>query len=61
MMALWAGCIAGALTEDEYRTKLAAAGFTDIELEVLKAYDTEDVPEEVMCCVPAGLSPARRH
>lgn len=55
MLALWAGCIAGALTEEEYRAKLATAGFTGIGMEVLKAYDAGDVPEEVMCCVPEGL------
>src|SRR5580704_4811695 len=26
-MELWVGCVAGALTDDEYRTKLAKAGF----------------------------------
>src|ERR1700746_3681117 len=26
-MELWVGCVAGALTDDEYRTKLATAGF----------------------------------
>ena len=31
-MAQWTGCIAGALTEDEFRDGLAAAGFTDIEI-----------------------------
>jgi arsenite methyltransferase len=31
-MAAWTGCIAGALTEDEFRAKLAAAGFVDIEI-----------------------------
>jgi len=30
---LWAGCIAGALEESEYRSKLAAAGFDQIEVE----------------------------
>jgi SAM-dependent methyltransferase len=29
----WAGCIAGALSENEYRRGLAEAGFTDIDLE----------------------------
>src|SRR6202522_3556265 len=28
---LWVGCIAGALEENEYRTKLASAGFENIE------------------------------
>lgn len=41
-MELWVGCIAGALTEDEYRGKLAAAGFTDIELETTRVYNVED-------------------
>ena len=31
-MAAYTGCIAGALTEDEFRAGLAAVGFTDIEI-----------------------------
>jgi SAM-dependent methyltransferase len=31
-MEQWTGCIAGALTEEEFRAVLAAAGFTDIEI-----------------------------
>jgi ubiquinone/menaquinone biosynthesis C-methylase UbiE len=31
-MAQWTGCIAGALTEDEFRRELEAAGFGDIEV-----------------------------
>ncbi len=56
VMALWAGCVAGALAEDEYRSKLASAGFEDIEMETLTVYSVDDVPEEVSCCVPDGLS-----
>ena len=41
-MELWVGCVAGALTEDEYRGKLAAAGFTGVELETTRVYDIED-------------------
>ena len=41
-MMLWVGCVAGALEEQEYRTKLAAAGFTDIDLEPTRVYDVED-------------------
>jgi arsenite methyltransferase len=40
-MELWAGCIAGALTEDEYRSKLTAAGFVDVEIETTRVYDIE--------------------
>src|SRR5207249_1956487 len=32
-MELWVGCIAGALKETEYATKLRAAGFADVEVE----------------------------
>ena len=31
-MAAYTGCIAGALTEEEFRAALAAAGFTDVEI-----------------------------
>jgi arsenite methyltransferase len=31
-LAQWAGCLAGALTEDEFRRELESAGFGDIEL-----------------------------
>ena len=31
-MLLWVGCVAGALDENEYRAKLAAAGFTKVRL-----------------------------
>jgi hypothetical protein len=41
-MELWVGCIAGALSEDDYRAKLAAAGFTGIELEVTREYSFDD-------------------
>jgi hypothetical protein len=31
-MAQWTGCIAGALTEEEFRSALADAGLTEIEV-----------------------------
>jgi arsenite methyltransferase len=31
-MAAWTGCIAGALTEEEFRSALASAGFVDVEI-----------------------------
>jgi arsenite methyltransferase len=42
---LWVGCIAGALDEQEYRDKLAAAGFTQIEVEPTRVYRAEDARE----------------
>ena len=41
-MELWVGCVAGALTEDEYRAKLEAAGFADVGLETTRVYDIDD-------------------
>jgi hypothetical protein len=41
-MELWVGCIAGALTEAEYRDKLARAGFADVSVEVTRTYDVAD-------------------
>ena len=41
-MLLWVGCIAGALEESEYREKLHAAGFVDVDLEPTRVYDIED-------------------
>ena len=41
-MELWVGCIAGALSEDEYRSKLANAGFASVDVEVTRVYDVDD-------------------
>src|SRR5437588_1505660 len=35
---LWVGCVAGALDEKDYRAKLAAAGFEQIEVEPTRVY-----------------------
>jgi ubiquinone/menaquinone biosynthesis C-methylase UbiE len=39
---LWIGCIAGALGNDEYVSKLAQAGFENIAVEPTRVYDVED-------------------
>jgi len=39
---LWVGCVAGALDENEYRAKLSAAGFQDVEIEPTRIYRAED-------------------
>jgi SAM-dependent methyltransferase len=41
-MLLWVGCIAGALEESEYQSKLAAVGFGDVSLEPTRVYSIED-------------------
>jgi arsenite methyltransferase len=39
---LWAGCIAGALSDREYTEKLTAAGFHQVGFEVTRVYRAED-------------------
>ena len=39
---LWVGCIAGALEEKEFASKLQAAGFSDVGLEAWRVYNIED-------------------
>ena len=41
-MELWVGCIAGAMKESQYITKLAKAGFDDIDIEPTRIYNIED-------------------
>jgi arsenite methyltransferase len=44
-MLLWVGCVAGALEENEYRGKLVAAGFEQVEIEPTRVYRVEDARE----------------
>jgi ubiquinone/menaquinone biosynthesis C-methylase UbiE len=41
-MELWGGCIAGALEESDYRTKLKLAGFEAVEVEPTRIYRAAD-------------------
>jgi arsenite methyltransferase len=41
----WVGCVAGALEENEYRKKLASAGFEQIEIEPTRTYRVTDARE----------------
>ncbi len=42
---LWIGCVAGALAEEEYASKLSAAGFTEISVEPTRIYRVEEARE----------------
>jgi SAM-dependent methyltransferase len=42
---LWIGCVAGALEESEYRSKLTRAGFQEIEIEPTRVYHAADARE----------------
>jgi arsenite methyltransferase len=41
-MELWVGCVAGALTEQEYHSLLSEAGFTQMGIEPTRIYEIED-------------------
>jgi len=41
-MELWAGCVAGALEENEYRDLLAGAGFQEVSIEATRVYRAAD-------------------
>ena len=51
-MLLWVGCMAGALEEREYISKLAEAGFTGISIEPTRVYSIEDARQSL---VEAGI------
>ena len=50
----WVGCIAGALDEQVYRDKLAAAGFDGIDVEATRVYRVEDARDFIAA---SGLDP----
>ncbi len=39
---MWVGCVAGALEENQYRIKLAEAGFSQISIDQTRIYKAED-------------------
>lgn len=41
----WVGCVAGALEQDEYRGKLTAVGFEQVDLEPTRIYRARDARE----------------
>jgi arsenite methyltransferase len=41
-MELWVGCVAGALKDSEYISKLKSAGFDDVAIEPTRVYKVED-------------------
>ena len=53
-MELWIGCIAGALGDAEYVTKLVNAGFADVSVENWRVYDPADASAMF---AQAGITP----
>jgi arsenite methyltransferase len=46
----WAGCVAGALEESEYRATLTRAGFGDIDVEPWRVYESDAIPGSAAGC-----------
>jgi arsenite methyltransferase len=59
-MESWAGCVAGALEEENYRSLLREAGFADIEIEVTRRYSLDDIASSGASNSVATLSPEER-
>jgi ubiquinone/menaquinone biosynthesis C-methylase UbiE len=56
-LEVWAGCVAGALKEEEYVDKLKAAGFQNIGVEVTRVWKEEDLQETEVAEIVASLAP----
>jgi arsenite methyltransferase len=50
----WTACLAGAIQEDEFRAKLAAAGFGDIDIEPTRIVDDIFISAFVRAAKPRG-------
>ena len=59
VVALWTGCIAGALSGADYRSGLRAAGFTNPSVEVTREYSHEDLTDLAAQLVPGDLPEGR--
>jgi len=59
-MELWIGCVAGALEEGDYRAKLAAAGFEQVDVEPTRIYKVEDARAFLATAGPGLVEMAER-
>jgi hypothetical protein len=57
---LWVGCIAGALDENDYRSKLTAAGFDQVDIEATRIYRVEDASLLQLKMSPGQICTSRR-
>lgn len=53
---LWTGCIAGVLEAGEYREKLVAAGFSEIEIQEAHRYSADDICGSECCGASADAA-----
>ena len=56
LVALWTGCVGGALVDTEYREKLGDAGFIEIDVEPTRIYTRADA-ESVLGAMAPELRP----
>ncbi len=56
LLGLWAGCVAGALTADEYTTLLAEVGFVDVEIVPTLVHDRAAVAAFAASFDTSGLA-----
>lgn len=54
-VALWTGCIAGALRLDDYKSKLSAAGFAGPSIDVARTYSLDDADALMPASIIAEL------
>ena len=59
-MGLWTGCISGALLIDDYKEKLTAAGFHDVDIEVTRTLRATDL-RGMANGLPADVIPVEQH
>lgn len=63
VMALWTGCISGALRDEDFVSRLQATGFTDAHVEVTRRYDRAALLELADALadtdLPAGMTRAQ--
>lgn len=55
LVALWTGCVAGALLDRDYVDRLHAVGFVDASVEVTRTYTLSDLAELAEMIDPADL------
>jgi SAM-dependent methyltransferase len=59
IMALWTGCIAGALTQDDCTQRMRTAGFEDVRIDPTTIFDRAELKDLVSALdpkdIPAGL------
>ena len=54
LVGLWTGCVAGALLEGDYRQRLEAAGFAEIDVEPTRVFERSDLAHMASDMIASG-------